>query len=748
MFKALLKISIIVLFSFILNISSNAEVVNKITINGNERISDDYIMLFSEISLNQTLNNKLINKALKKIYNTGFFKDVDINFNEGTLEINLIENPIIQSTNIKGIKAKKISEPLFDLIQSKSRSPLSKNKISSDERIILNYLKERGYSFSKVVAYTENISNNLVDLTFEVELGNKAKISQINFLGDKKFKNAKLKSIILSEEYKFWKILSGKKFLNNNMIEYDIRLLENFYKNNGFYNIQIDSSFAKYLNEENFELIYNIQAGEKFFFDKIELNLPIDYDVDNFSALEKLFKKLNGKPYSINSITKILKEIDKITLNKQYEFLQSSIEENITGSKINLKFNISETEKSYIERIDIMGNDITIESVIRNELAADEGDAFNELLHNKSINNLKALNFFKNVKSEVNDGSDQNLKVITINVEEKPTGEISAGAGIGTSGETFAFSVSENNFLGRGVEFSTNMEISRDSLKGKLSMTNPNYLGTGKSISGNLESSVTDNLTDLGYKTKKTGFNIGSGMEIYENLIFSRGMSTFFENIETDASASVNMKKQKGNYFDNYINYSLDYDMRNQKFQTSDGFRSKFYQQIPVISENNSLTNIYDFKYFQEWLGDNIYSLSFYGSTVNSITGDNVKLSERLFVPSRKLRGFEVGKVGPKDGDDYIGGNYSSAINFNTTLNQILPNAQNFDLIFFIDAANIWSVDYDKSLSSSDTIRSSTGISFDWLTPIGPLSFSFAHPITKNTNDKTETFRFNLGTTF
>ena len=745
MFKIFLKFLIIYIF---LSINAFAEKINKFSIIGNDRISDEYIILFSEISLNDDLDNELINSALKKLYKTGFLKDVNLNFNNGILKINLVENPIIQNINIKGIKAKKVKDPILELIVLKNRSPLNENLILKDELLILNYLKTRGYYFSEVLSYIVEQPNNSVNLTYEVKLGEKSKISKISFLGEKYFKNNKLKSVILSEEFKFWKILSSKRFLNNQLIDLDQKLLKNYYKNKGFYNVKINSSFVKHLGENNFELIYNINSGNKYYFNELKLNLPDEYDVKNFSSLEIILAKLKDEPYSINAINKILKEIDKITLYKQYEFLTSTVNERITNNQIDMTFNIDETEKFYVERIDILGNNITRESVIRNQLEVDEGDAFNELLHNKSINNLRSLNFFKTIDTEVIEGSDANLKVINIKINEKATGEISAGAGVGTTGGTFAFSVSENNFLGRGIEFGSNLELSADSVRGLLSIENPNYQGSDKSIYMNIESSVADNLINYGYKTTKTGLSFGMGAEIYEDFIFSKGMSVFSETIKTDSSASASMKKQKGSYFDTYFNYTLDYDQRNQKFQTTDGFKSTFTQKVPIASKNNSLINIYNFKYYLEWVGDSVATIGAFASTANSLTDDNIKLSERLYLPSRKLRGFELGKIGPKDGADYVGGNYTTSLNIATTVPQIFPNSQNLDFAIFLDAANVWGVDYDDNVGGSNTIRTAVGFGVDWLTPLGPLNFSLAQALTKDKNDKTETFRFNLGTTF
>ena len=185
------------------------------------------------------------------------------------------------------------------------------------------------------------------------------KFQKFHFIGDKKFKDSTLKNIIISEEYKFWKFLSGKKYLNENLINYDKRLLNNFYKNKGFFNVIIESSFANYLGNDEFEIIYNISSGKKFYFNEFNLNLPIDYERANFQQLDKIFRELKGENYSLNSIDKILKEIDKIILNEQFEFLKSTVKESIEDNLINLTFDIGESEKFYVGKINILGNNVT-----------------------------------------------------------------------------------------------------------------------------------------------------------------------------------------------------------------------------------------------------------------------------------------------------------------------------------------------------------------------------------------------------
>ena len=658
-----------------------------------------------------------------------------------------MENPLVENVEIRGPKAKKIVEELKKNLKVKSRTSYNEILFSEDKKNIINTLKQKGYFFSKVDVAIEKLSDNKVNLIYNIDIGDKSKIKKISFVGDKFFKDRKLRSIIISEEYKFWKFISGKKYLNQNIINLDERLLKNFYLNKGFYDVKVNASFAKLINNTEFELIYNINPGKRYSFNKISLNLPIDFKKENFEDLEKLFVKLKGERYSLFVIEKILEKIDKIILDEEFKTLQSKVNENVYDDKIDLSFTISEGEKFLVERINIYGNNITQENVIRNQLLIDEGDEFNSILASKSINNIQSLNIFKSVDSKIIDNDDK-TKTIDITIEEKATGEIMAGAGVGTDGNTLSFAVKENNYLGRGIALKSELTVSDETLKGQLNVTNPNFKNSDKSVNFNLQSLETDKLTDSGYKTTKTGFGFGTNFEYQDDVVIGLGQNSFYEKIETNSSASARQKSQAGNYWDTFLNLDLDYDKRNQKFKTTDGFRSFYATNLPVISENNSFTNTYIFTYFEELYQDNVTKLSFFAKSSNSLTNDDIKLSERIFLPAHRLRGFVRGGVGPKDGNDFIGGNYASSVNIQTSIPQILPNSQNIDVSMFLDAGNVWGVDYDSSLNDSNKIRSSVGLGIDWFTLVGPLSVSFSHPISKVDTDRTETFKFNLGTTF
>ena len=611
---------------------------------------------------------------------------------------------------------------------------------------IKNSLNNSGYYFNEVDVSIKNNKNETVDLIYNIELGKKALIKNIIFTGERYYKDKKLKNVIVSEESKFWKFISNKKYLNPNQIDLDTRLLERFYLNKGFYNIQIKNSSAVF-SDNHFNLIYNIDAGNIYTIRDTKLVLPDDFDEKDFKEVKNILEKLKDERYSLNKLNKVVKQIDQISVSRLYDFLDASIEtEIIEDDKLDITFEVKESEKFYVKRVNVIGNNITEERVIRDMLEVDEGDPFNKLLHAKSINNLKSKNIFQKVSSEIVDTPDANLKNIDITVEEKATGEILVGAGVGSEGGTAQFSISENNFLGKGIKLSTGLRLSAERVRGNFTVTNPNFNYLEKSLTTDFFVTDTDKMTDSGYKSTNAGFSFGTAFEQYDDFFFRPTFRTVYEELTTTSLASSNLKKQEGSYFTSEIGYSFDLDKRNQRFQTSDGFQSKFTQTIPVISESDTLLNGYQFDTYHSY-NDITASLGLYLRAVTGLS-DDVRVSERISLPRKRLRGFESGKIGPVDSNDFIGGNYAAALNFQSNLPFLFPSFQSVDFNYFIDAGNVWGVDYSNSVGDSSHIRSSTGVGLEWFSPIGPFTFTLAHPISKVDTDKTQTFQFNIGTTF
>ena len=746
-FNIFLKIALLI-FLLLKSNFSQAEIIKSIKITGNDRLSDETVIMFSELDLNSDVTNEDLNESIKILYQTNYFKDLKFNFDKGNLEIKVVENPIIQSIEINGIKKTSILEKFEEITKKNEKYPYLKNSIRDQKNLFLNILQSIGYYFAEINTQIKNNQNNSVNIIYNIELGERAKIKKIKFIGKKIFKDNKLRNVIVSEEAKPWKFITRNKFLDKNRIKLDLNLLKNFYRNKGYYDINIKTSSARIINEDFFELIFNIDSGNKFYFNNISLKISEDYSKESFSNFYEIFEDLKGKKYSLNSIEKIIKEINKIALLEEFQFINAKYNEEIVDNdKINLFINFAESEKIYVETINVYGNYITDEKVIRNTFIVDEGDPFNELLFEKSIQDLRARNLFKSVKKEILDSEESlNNKIINITVEEKPTGEIFAGLGAGTDGSSVNAGIRENNYLGKGIALTASLAVSDNKIKGIFDVKNPNFKNTDRSMSTTIESTTFDYMSTSGYKSSRTGFAIGTSFEQRDDLYISPRISTYYETINTSSKASNAKQKQEGDYFETLFTYGLSVNKLNQNFQPTDGFRTIFKQTVPIYSSDDvTFVHSIDVAKYLTYSDDLVFSAKFFAQAVNSVDKD-VRVSKRVFLPSRKLRGFTPGKIGPLDGDEYIGGNYGAALNLTSDI-PLLSTSQYVDFNIFLDVADVWGVDYSKPLNDSK-VRSSTGIGLDWFTPIGPLTFSLAIPISKHHTDETETVRFNIGTSF
>ena len=737
----------IVLICLLFN-SANADLINDIKLENNKRVSKESIIAFGNIKLGKDYSETELNQILVDLYETNFFLNIKLEIVDNVLVINVEEKKIIQTVLLEGIKSKENTENILKQLELKDKSPFDKFTAEQDLKKIKNALSRSGYYFAKVDVKIKENNNDTLDLIYKINTGEKALIKNIKFTGDKFYKDRKLRSVIVSEENKFWKFISSKKYLDVDRIKLDKRLLKNFYLNKGYYNVEIESSSAVF-NNNFFELIYNINSGKKYFIKSAVLDIPIDYNPKDFVDAVKSVENLIDKKYSLNKINKVIKEIDKISVARLYDFIDATIEiDEMDDNKLDLKFKVIESDKFFVNRIDIFGNNITEEKVIRNELEVDEGDPFNKLLHAKSINNLKALRIFANVKDEIIDIDNSQQKNIKITVEEKPTGEILASAGVGNDGGTLGFSVSEKNFMGRGIGLISSLSLSDEKVKGQFTVDNPNFNYTEKGLLTSVFAINTDKMEDSGYDSSEAGFNFGTRFEQYDNLFFSPSFKTVIEKLETNSSASSSIKKQEGNYFTSSLGYTFDYDARNQKFQTTEGFRTTFSQTLPVVSESDTLISSYIYDQYIT-ISETTASLGLYLKNAIGLS-DDVRISERLGIPRKRLRGFKPGRIGPVDeGDDHVGGNYAAALSITSNLPLIAPTLQNFEFNYFLDFGNVWGADYRSSnFDDSNFLRVSTGAGVEWWTPVGPLNLTFSHALQKKTTDEFEGFQFNIGTTF
>ena len=738
---------IIIALTFFIFTNLYAESVKKIVIKGNERISKETIKVYGEIKINKEYSNLELNNILKNLYETDFFENVAVSLDGNTLNIEVQEYQIINTLVVEGEKANKFKEAIKKGIKLKEKNSFIKSYLNDDMNTIKLIYKSLGYNFTKVEAKYENLGDNRLNLVFIIDRGEKTKISEINFIGDKKIKNRRLRDIIVSEEDKFWKFLTKNTNLNSTNIDLDKRLLSNYYKSIGYYDVQVLSSSAEIKSTNETILTYNINAGTRYKIKKITTNIDDVFDKKIFTPLNQDFKKIVGKYYSPFSIKKLLSSLDELISENDLQFVEHSVNEIIDEDSIEIRINIFEGSKLLVERVNILGNTVTEESVIRSELLLDEGDPYNKLKLEKSIAQIKSRNLFSKVEKNIISGSSKDQRIIDISVEEKPTGELSAGAGIGTSGGSLQFAITENNWLGRGIYTSASVELSDTAFRGNLNVTDPNFNYSGNSLNYYLSNDKND-LPDSGYENTIYTTGIGTRFEQYKDIYLSPSIGFTYDDLKVLTNASSALKKQAGSFSELSFQYGIDTDKRDRKFMPTDGYSAGFNQIVPFYADAPYIKNSVFYNKYNAFSPNVIGSFKFFSSAINGLDNEDIRISKRLHLSSRKLRGFESGKVGPKDGNDYVGGNYATSANFEANLPNLLPEDINTDIGFFLDFGNVSGIDYDGSIDGAFKVRSSTGFNVNWMSPVGPVSAVLAKNLMKHNNDRTQSFNFNLGTTF
>ena len=736
------------LLCFFFFLTLKAEIVNEIKIKGNKRISEETIIIYGNIETKKDYTERDIDLILKNLNDTNFFENIEIKVEQNILTVKVTEHPIINQLIIVGEKSNNYVDRIKKIMNVKSKRPYIKSLLAKDINNIKNLYSSIGYNSTKVVSKLKKIDSDTYDLLIEIERGTKTKIESIKFVGNQQIKSKRLREIVASEEDKFWKIISRNTNLSENLIQLDIRLLSNYYKSLGFYDVKINSNLAEISNQNTANLIYSIEEGKRYIIKKITTNLDDVFDKKIFFPVNKVYKKYIGEYYSPFKVKKILDEIDTIIENNRLQFVEHNVEEIIEGDAINIVFNIFEGNKILVERINIIGNNVTNEDVVRGELKVDEGDPFTKVNFERSIADIRSRNIFKKVDYKISNGSKNDLRIIDITVEEKATGEISAGAGVGTNGGSFAFNIRENNWLGEGKAVSFDIDVDQESLTGTLSYNDPNYNYLGNSIFYSISSEENDK-PDQGYENTIFSARAGTAFEQYKDVNAKLGLSVSYDDLRTLDTASDALKKQSGSFEELAGDYGFTYDKRNRSFNPTSGSIVTFGQSIPVIADKSYLSNLFAASGYKSFNNENIIGAAkFYLSTIDGLGSDDVRLSKRKGLSSSRLRGFEKNKVGPKDGTDHIGGNYAAALNLESKLPNFLPEDTNTDVSLFLDFGNVWGVDYDSSINESNKIRSSAGVSAGWMSPIGPMTFTFSQNISKADTDETESFNFNLGTTF
>jgi len=739
--------SIIIFFIIFTNISF-AE-IKKINIVGNARVSSSTIESLVD-KKTSNIDSIYINNLTKKIYDTDFFSDVKISFNQDILTINVAENPIVNFFYINGVKDSDLDQ-VNKIITLKENSIFSSSKLKRDIEATREFLNASGYYQASIIPEVIKIDNNQINLIINIDKKEISKIKNIYFIGNKYFSNSQLMDVITSSEDGWWKFFSTSS-LSEQRIEYDKELLKNFYKLKSFYDVQIESAFASVDKNNKFTLTYSINSGKKYKFGDYDLKISgltlKEADINEIKNISN--KLLKNEFYSPLTINKLNKQITEHLETKRYGNFEISIQDlKAANDKIDVILQLNEGPKSLVNKINIQGNTITEEKVIRDNLVISEGDQLSSSKIKKSVDNVKAKQLFSKVDYKISDSDKKNFKDFNLFVKEQPTGNITAGVGYGTNGGLFEASINERNFLGQGINLNFTGRLSSDVIRGEVSYVDPNYINSNKELAVSLFSEV-DDYQNSGYQNKRAGTKFATKYEIYEDIFFRPNLGVQFDTLEVTGSASSLLRSRQGDFLTTSLGYNFLYDQRDSKFNPTSGSIiyldqniATFLSDIPTVQTGVGVT------FYKELFSDKfIGSAKAKLANVTAFNDKDVKLSDRIFASSSDLRGFEQRGIGPVDSGDHIGGNNLATLSLKSTFPNPIPENYRATTFLFFDMGNVWGADYSSLISDSSKLRTSTGIALDLMSPIGPLSFTYSIPLSKASTDKEQNFLFNIGSSF
>jgi len=745
------------LFSF-LTLSNKAHtqesIVSSIHVEGNKRISTDTIITISKIIPGIAYSPSQLNSALQNIKKSTFFKSVYISLENNILKINVIENPTINSISFEGNIVLKDAN-LDELILSKERQTLTVSKTEKDADKIASSYANIGRISATVEPKVIKLSDNRVDLVFEINEGRITEVEKITFSGNRSFSDLRLKGIVATKQAGIFRNLIKSDTYVEDKLNFDKNLLNKFYIEKGYIDFNVKTSVELTRSKDAFLINYSITEGQQYRFGNIT------FDIGNLTIDKKYLHKLNkiksGDAYDQRMITKLIEEIDIYLSKAGFNFVAPypAVTRNDKNFTMDINIQLEESKKLFVERIEVEGNSTTLDEVIRLQFDFVEGDPFNRRNVIKAVDKIRGLGFFSNVETNTRMGTTPDQIIITVNLIEKPTGSLGIGAGFNSSdGSEFTFNINERNFLGRGQTIKLDLSTSEIAKQSTLALLDPSFLGrnllAGISFG---QTTSTPNSTPL--KTEKLYFAPKIGFPLTRdsnlNLTYKYDKDKVTLTTESDLVSPL-IIADIGNRNKSSIILSYNLDKTNSVVSPTAGFDFRITQELNgLVGDINFSKSELDFKTYRTLFNDDIILSSNVSSGI--IIGTDADISNRFFLGGDRLKGFRNQGIGPIDSsynNDPLGGKMFAVLSLEASFPIGIPEEYGVFGGVFIDTGSLWDLDNTDNgrIDDESRIRSAAGISIFWDTLIGPLRFNFSRPIKKETYDIIENFRFTVDTRF
>lgn len=730
-----------------------------VTIRGNRRIEVETILSYMQLPTDRAITGEDLNSAVRRLFDTGLFKDVQVVPSEGQLIVEVVENPSINVIAFEGNDALK-DEDLQQIIRLRPRLPFTLSGAEADAQSIIEVYRRTGRYGAQVEPVIIERDENRVDLVFEINEGDVTGVNSIDFVGNEKFSDRRLRGVIDTTESGLLSVFVSTDVYDPDRLELDKELLRQYYLSRGYADFTVLSATAELApDREGFFITFTVDEGEEYAFGPLDVAITArGLDPEEFSAL--LPDDLEGDTYNASKVEEIADEMTDLAGQKGFAFVQvrPQAHKNTEDRIIGVTFEFVEGSRIFVERIDIEGNTQTLDRVIRRQIDLVEGDAFDTRKIRQARNQIRGLRYFKSVDITTEPGSADDRAVVKVKVQEQSTGSLSLGIGFSSSsGPIGNIAITERNFLGRGQQVEAKLTATGDTQVYDFSFIEPSFLDRELLVGVRAFYLQDDRSDSSSFNVNSAGFGPQVGFPLAENLDLRLRYEFLADDVNVDSDASPAIQADDGSRITSSVGYNLTYDQRNDRLEPTRGYLSNFDQQIAGLGGSSRF--IKSRGNFKTWYGlfDDkvITSLELETGIIHSFDKDT-RITERFFLGGDSFRGFADEGIGPRDlaslDNDALGGNYFGVARFEVSFPIGLPEDLGIFGGAFVDAGTLFGLDETSipgtDITDSADFRASSGLLLFLDTPLGALELSFALPVVDESFDDTEFFRLSLGTRF
>ena len=708
--------------------------ISSIVVDGNKRITSETIIAISNVEKGASYSPSQLNSALQLIKKSTFFKTVTVSFENNVLMINVVENPTINTINFEGNSALQ-DENLSELIFSRERQTLSISKTEKDADAIASAYSNTGRISASITPKIVELSDNRVDLIFEISEGRITEVEKITFTGNRVFSDFRLKGVIATKQAGIFRRLIKSDTYVEEKLDYDVERLQNFYINKGYIDFEVKTAVKLTRAKDAFLINYTIKEGQQYNFSEINFDIS-DVNI-NKNSLTKLNRIKNGSSFDQRRISKLVEEVDIYLTKNGFNFIEPIpvINRNDTELIMDVEIQLKKTKKIFVERIEVEGNSTTLDEVIRLKFDFAEGDPFNRRKILKAVDKIRGLGFFSNVETSTREGSTPEKVIIEVKLTEKATGSLGVGAGYNSSdGSVFTFNVNERNFLGKGQTVKLDLSSSKIEKQSEIGFEDPSFLGRNLLAGISLgQKTSTPSATPLKTETLYFSPTIGFPLSRDSNLSIKYRLNKDEVALTTNSLlVTPIIRSDVGNKNKSALIFSYNLDKTNSVVSPTAGYDFRITQEFSGLGGNVSYSKSeLKFKTYKTMFRDDIILTSDLSSGI--ISGSDASIMNRFTLGGDRLKGFRNQGIGPYDTlyNTPLGGKMFTSLSLQASFPIGVPEEYGIFGGLFIDTGSLWGLDNTDSgrVDDSANIRSAAGVSIFWASAIGPLRFNWSRPI-------------------